>query len=75
MKYRALREDNDILVNLLIAIFGRRRRILKLTPEEKELDEQILTLIEKGERHKDIRENLDVTEYRIFKAIDTRDIF
>ncbi|MGL4760392.1 MAG: hypothetical protein ACRCWG_02955 [Sarcina sp.] len=72
MKYAALMEDREIAVNFLIAIF--KKTIKGITrEEERELNKNILELLELGYEYKQIREALNTTDYRIVKAKHTKE--
>lgn len=75
MKYRALREDKEIFVDFLSAILKEKSITRNISfEEERKLQTEILEMIELGFGHKEIRETLNTTEYRIVKAIKNSEV-
>lgn len=69
-KYSALREDKEIAINLLSAIFRKRKDPKKITEEEENyIEKEVLRMRALGINNKKIREKLGISQYRIVKVL------
>ena len=69
-KYSALREDKEIAINLLSAIFRKRKDPKKITKEEENyIEKEVLRMRALGINNKKIREKLGISQYRIVKVL------
>lgn len=68
MKYRALRDSNDIAIDLLTAIFatkGKRRK-----KAYADLSEKVKLDYEKGLKLQDIQKKYKIGTYALYKILD-----
>jgi hypothetical protein len=68
VKYQALREDKEIAINFIEAIFKSKngRRDLK---KDEMLEKDILALVEEGITKVEIRKRLGITEYKLYDIL------
>lgn len=69
MKYRALRDSNDIAVDLLIAIFATRVKRRKKI--DNDLNRKVKDDYQKGIKLQDIQQKYKIGTYALYKILDT----
>lgn len=69
-KYRALKEDKEIVVNLLTAIFKQKKALKKISIEaEMFIEKEVLRMRMLGLNNRQIREKLGITQYRVVQVL------
>ena len=68
IKYQALREDKEIAINFIKAIFKARRGNKDLRKDE-DLEKEISILLKEGLTRTEIRKKLGITEYKLYDIL------
>lgn len=68
-KYKALREDKEIAINFIRAIFKTKSGRRDLNKDAK-LEKEILKLLEEGITRVEIRKKLGITEYKLYDILN-----